>query len=196
MKSNGLSSSNHSFPRKHDNIIVYKKANENIFNQQRVKEGRSIEELIKKQAGDYFYCDNEGFIHWSNIKHKNGNQAERFYKKFVTEYGREPQDGDKIFIIKDPIVKSVWSDVMILNDGEKSIERENYPTQKPEALLERIIKASSNENSIVLDCFAGSGTTAAVAERLGRRWITIDQNPDSITTVKKRFLKRFNITLI
>jgi DNA modification methylase len=56
----------------------------------------------------------------------------------------------------------------------QSAERVGYPTQKPEALLERIIRASSNETDLVLDCFGGSGTTAAVAERLNRRWIACD----------------------
>ena len=65
-------------------------------------------------------------------------------------------------------------------------ERTSYPTQKPEALLERIIKASSNEDSIVLDCFCGSGTTAAVAEKLGRRWIMADLNKGAIQTAIKR----------
>jgi len=67
-----------------------------------------------------------------------------------------------------------------------SKEFEGYPTQKPEALLERIIKASSNEDSIVLDCFCGSGTTAAVAEKLGRRWIMADLNKGAIQTTIKR----------
>lgn len=73
--------------------------------------------------------------------------------------------------------------------GSASREREdagNFPTQKPEALLERIIKASSNEDSIVLDCFCGSGTTAAVAEKLGRRWIMADLNKGAIQTTIKR----------
>ena len=61
-----------------------------------------------------------------------------------------------------------------------------YPTQKPEALLERVIKASSDEGSIVLDCFCGSGTTAAVAEKLGRRWIVADLNKGAIQTAIKR----------
>jgi adenine-specific DNA-methyltransferase len=63
-----------------------------------------------------------------------------------------------------------------------------YPTQKPEALLERIIKASSNEGDLVLDCFCGSGTTAAVAEKLGRRWITCDLGRFAIHTARKRLL--------
>jgi adenine-specific DNA-methyltransferase len=63
-----------------------------------------------------------------------------------------------------------------------------YPTQKPESLLERIIRASSNENDLVLDCFCGSGTTAAVAEKLNRRWITCDLGRFAIHTARKRLL--------
>ncbi len=79
--------------------------------------------------------------------------------------------------------KDTWSFDMV---GRTSKERMDYPTQKPEALLERIIKASSNEGSIVLDCFCGSGTTAAVAEKLGRRWIMADLNKGAIQTTIKR----------
>ena len=64
----------------------------------------------------------------------------------------------------------------------------DYPTQKPEALLERIIRASSNEGDLVLDCFAGSGTTAAVAEKLARRWITCDLSRFAVHTTRKRLL--------
>ena len=67
-------------------------------------------------------------------------------------------------------------------DGERS----DFPTQKPEVLIEPIIKASSNEDSIILDCFVGSGTTAAVAEKLGRRWIAADLNKGAIQTTMKR----------
>ena len=64
-------------------------------------------------------------------------------------------------------------------------ERLAYPTQKPEALLERIVKASSNEGDLVLDCFVGSGTTAAVAEKLNRRWIACDLSRFAIHTTRK-----------
>lgn len=67
-----------------------------------------------------------------------------------------------------------------------SPEKTGYETQKNENLLERIIKASSNEDSIIFDCFAGSGTTAVVAERLGRRWIAADLNKGAIQTTMKR----------
>jgi len=102
-------------------------------------------------------------------------------------------DNTKYYLEDGKAATDVWTDINIIN--KMANERLDYPTQKPEALLERIVKASSNEGSIVLDCFAGSGTTAAVAERLGRKWIGIDCNTDSIETVKKRFLKKFNISL-
>ena len=80
----------------------------------------------------------------------------------------------------------VWVIGQSSTTKSKSKEFLGYPTQKPEVLLERIIKASSNEGSIVLDCFCGSGTTAAVAEKLGRRWIMADLNKGAIQTTMKR----------
>lgn len=76
-------------------------------------------------------------------------------------------------------------------DGYKSYatERLDYPTQKPEALLERIIKASSNEGDLVADFFCGSGTTAAVAEKLGRKWIACDLGRFAIHTTRKRMIQ-------
>src|SRR5438445_10253057 len=67
-------------------------------------------------------------------------------------------------------------------------EDTGYDTQKPETLLDRIVKASSNENALVLDCFCGSGTTAAVAEKLNRRWIACDLGRFAIHTTRKRLL--------
>src|SRR6266852_4871585 len=81
---------------------------------------------------------------------------------------------------------SVWTDISPVNS--QAAERINYDTQKPEALLSRIIKASSNEGDLVLDCFCGSGTTAAVAEKLNRRWIACDLGRFAIHTTRKRLL--------
>lgn len=94
------------------------------------------------------------------------------YKKYLPEQGIPVDD--------------TW-DIPIENVMSSSLT--DYPTQKPEALLERIITASSNPGSIVLDCFVGSGTTAAVAEKLGRRWIGADINKGSIQTTMKRLQK-------
>jgi adenine-specific DNA-methyltransferase len=83
-------------------------------------------------------------------------------------------------------VGDTWTDVKRINQMAK--ERAGYDTQKPEALLERIIKSSSDEGSIVLDCFAGSGTTPAVAEKLKRRWIAVDIGRFAVHTTRKRLL--------
>ena len=80
----------------------------------------------------------------------------------------------------------VWVDIPPLQGN--SIENTAYATQKPEKLLERIIKASSNEGDLVCDFFGGSGTTAAVAERLGRRWITTDIGKPATLVMRKRFI--------
>lgn len=79
-----------------------------------------------------------------------------------------------------------WVDISTENTQSKI--HTGYPTQKPEKLLERIIKSSSDEGDLIVDCFGGSGTTAAVAEKLGRRWVTVDAGILSIYTIQKRIL--------
>jgi hypothetical protein len=87
------------------------------------------------------------------------------------------------------IVGNLWDDVTPLNS--QAAERLGYPTQKPEALLERIIKASSNEGDIILDAYCGCGTTVAVAQRLGRKWIGIDITYQSISLILKRLEDKY-----
>ena len=83
-------------------------------------------------------------------------------------------------------VNSLWTDISAI--ASQAHERVGYPTQKPEALLERIIKTSSNEDDLVADFFCGSGTTAAVAERLGRKWMVSDLGKFAIHTTRKRLI--------
>lgn len=85
-------------------------------------------------------------------------------------------------------LQDLWTDIPPVQSGARSSERIGYPTQKPEALLERIIKASSNEGDLVADFFCGSGTTAAVAEKLGRKWICTDLGKFAIHTTRKRLI--------
>jgi hypothetical protein len=87
---------------------------------------------------------------------------------------------------KGKVISDFWSDIAPLNP--MASERFNYPTQKPEALLERIINATTNEGDIVVDVFAGSGTTAAVAEKLNRKWIISDIGRFAINTSRKRMI--------
>ena len=87
------------------------------------------------------------------------------------------------------VVSDIWTDIQDLRrKGSMSEEDTSYATQKPEALLERIIKASSNEGDLIADFFCGSGTTAAVAEKLGRKWITTDLGRFAVHTARKRLI--------
>jgi adenine-specific DNA-methyltransferase len=90
-------------------------------------------------------------------------------------------------VIEGKPVPDIWLEMVALQ--AQSAERENYPTQKPEALLERIIGASSNPGDLVADFFIGSGTTAAVAQQLGRRWIGADINLGAIHTTAQRLAR-------
>jgi hypothetical protein len=82
-------------------------------------------------------------------------------------------------------LQTIWTDIPMSKSGH---ERTGYATQKPEALLERIISTSSDEGDLVLDCFCGSGTTAVVAEKLKRRWIAADLGRFAVHTTRKRLL--------
>lgn len=108
----------------------------------------------------------------TNRLHWNGNNKPN-RRVFLDEYEGQP-------------IENLWTDVFVINP--MADERVAYPTQKPEALLERIIKASSNEGDIVADFFCGSGTTAAAAEKLGRKWIASDLGKFAIHTTRKRMI--------
>lgn len=83
-------------------------------------------------------------------------------------------------------VGSIWTDINPINS--QAIEDSGYPTQKPEALLQRIIEMSSDPGQLVLDCFCGSGTTGVVSEKLDRRWIECDLSRFGVHTARKRLL--------
>jgi len=89
------------------------------------------------------------------------------------------------------VIDSIWTDISPVNSQAQ--EDTGYDTQKPEALLERIIKASSNEGDLVLDCYCGSGTSAAIAEKLGRNWIACDLGRFAIHTTRKRLLSILDV---
>ena len=98
-----------------------------------------------------------------------------------------PQQDEQGRWYADVLPVDVWEIPAVINVSK---ERVGYPTQKPEALLKRIIEASSNKDDVVLDAFCGCGTTVAVAQQLGRRWIGIDISPTAIKIIQER-LKRF-----
>jgi site-specific DNA-methyltransferase (adenine-specific) len=119
------------------------------------------------------FLDDAGRIYWSS-----GGQP--YYKQYLDEMPGQP-------------LQDIWTDIPPLNSQAQ--ERLGYPTQKPEALLDRIILSSSNEGDVVLDPFCGCGTTIAVAERRHRRWIGIDITYLAITLIRQRMETAFGTEL-
>jgi DNA modification methylase len=150
------------FPQKHDYLFSYKKS----------KDKYTWHTQFKPHSPEYLK-------RWK--KDKDG----RLYRDDVN-----PTKGGTRIIYLDElggdIVDTVWDDINPVNPMAK--EKVDYPTQKPEALLERIIKASSNEGDLVADFFCGSGTTAATAEKLNRKWIASDLGRFAIHTTRKRLI--------
>ncbi len=149
------------FSRKHDDILVYRKGGANYFDILSVGIPRGPERRnhMKQQV------DEEGRVYYSI---RSGGKVYKYYE-------------DSLVFPSD-----VWTDIEHLH--QRDPERTGYSTQKPEALLKRIILASSEEGDIVADLFSGSGTTAAVAAKLGRRWIAVDASPAALMTLRKRLL--------
>ena len=133
----------------------------------------------KKHDNIFIYAKSEGFyFDADSVRQEYGKSTRKAAELGTVSFGR-PTKINPLGKYPDDVLE-----VPIINSQAK--ERLDFPTQKPEALLERIIKASSNEGSVILDCFCGSGTTAAVAEKLGRRWIMADLNKGAIQTTIKR----------
>ena len=148
------------YKRKHDNLYYYvKNAKSYIFNESNASE--NISDFSKSK---YNKVDEKGA--YKEIRHSDG----KVYRQYIKETMR---------------MRDVWN-IPIIN--AQAIERINYSTQKPESLLKQIIAVSSNEGDLVCDFFGGSGTTAAVAERLGRRWITCDIGKPASLVMRKRFI--------
>jgi adenine-specific DNA-methyltransferase len=165
------------------------------------------DEILKR---DYKYTDSKGVYRLTPVDGpggaSKGNPHYEFlgvngYWRFSKERMQELYDLGEIVLsstgkslsrkkyledAKGTPVADLWDDVNRISPT--SAEGIGYPTQKPEALLERIIKASSNEGDLIADFFCGSGTTAAVAEKLGRKWVTTDLGRFSVHTARKRLI--------
>lgn len=168
------------FARKHDTIYLYSKSREKLFVPQYADLPRYLYDRAKEDENGRLWVDQN----LGNLKEETIAQMKKEGRVFETKTGklRRKQYLDEM---EGAQLDDVW-DIPIINSQAK--EDVGYATQKPEALLERIIKASSNEGDLVCDFFGGSGTTAAVAERLGRRWITTDIGKPATLVMRKRFI--------
>ena len=170
--------------KNHDDIIIFSKSERFIYNTEYV--------AYTPEYIDQRFCHVE----------KNGRRFKDAFlgSKTTKETIERLKNEDKIYytntggmrlkIYLDEVsgipLDDIWTDINFINS--MSDERQNYPTQKPEALLERIIKSSSNEGDLIADFFCGSGTAAAVAEKLGRKWIATDLGKFGIHTTRKRLI--------
>lgn len=169
------------FPRKHDNIYVYRKNKSKNFNVQRKDiESNSLYDRWKK------YSEDGETVTYKDFPRSDKVKLEMYVKRFKAQNKRDPEDNEVIYKFEGAMVDDVWNDCPSVFRSLN--EKLGYPTQKPEKLLERIIKASSNEGNIIADFFCGSGTTLAVAEKLGRKWIGSDLGKFSIHTTRKRMI--------
>lgn len=201
-KRSSAHSDNSSYANIHDAIFLYHKGEKRRFNTQYIPYTREYADkyysktdsrgrfkdtdltAISKQGGGYDYDWKGKRSIWICPK----SRMEEYDSKGLLYYTRNGTPRLKQYLDEMPGIpaQDVWTDIFAVNS--QAAERIDYSTQKPEALLERIIKASSNEGDLVLDVFAGSGTTAAVAERLGRRWISADIGKPSALIQRKRFI--------
>ena len=184
----GLMGSGKIFPKAHENIYLYRK-NKSIFNLQ-AKPGLSprITNALQKDKEGWYYTrgqESSGGGDW--LKTYICRDPKLTKEQAINFANQErPQPVWDVWIGKKELAQE-FNDYPVGTYAYTS-EKVGYPTQKPEALLERIIKASSNEGDLVADFFCGSGTTAAVAEKLGRKWITADLGKFAIHTTRKRMI--------
>ncbi len=197
-------SDSNAYGKVHDTIFFYRKGNKNTWNAQYVpysddfveKQYRYVEAVSNRRyrsadlsasglsGGGYMY-------EWNGISRSWRCPIETM-KKYEAE-GRLDYTGKglvryKYYLDEMPglQIQSMWGDVNKIH--HLADERLDYPTQKPEELLSRIISSSSNEGDLIADFFCGSGTTAAVAEKLGRKWIVSDLGKFAIHTTRKRLI--------
>ncbi len=193
------------FARAQDTIFLYSKSDVFKFNKLRQAYGQAQLKRYKRDSDGRLYTGRDLTFSGNNPKRQEEwrgskppagrcwgsslEQREKWWEEglILTKKDGTPRlDGLKTFLdnLDGKPINTIWNDVGRV--GNTSGERTDYPTQKPEQLLERVILSSSTEGDIVLDCFSGSGTTAALAEKMGRRWIAMDCGKLSIYTTQKR----------
>ena len=166
-----------------DSVFIYTKTKDNyIFN---IQYGEYPPEYLER----FKYEDARGKYRWQVMATYSQERLENLKKEDRVRFSNDakyPEFKQYIWELKGRPIENVWDDINMIN--AMGSERLGYETQKPETLLERVIKASSSENNIVADFFCGSGTTLSVAEKLGRKWLGSDLGKFAIHTTRKRMI--------
>jgi len=201
------------YVRSNDTILYYSKTEEFLFNEQFTEYGEAQMKRYKPDENGRLYTGRDltfstvtksRQFEWRGVKPPPNRswgssleQLEKLYAQgrvLLRQDGKPRLDGLKVYLdeTKGKPVTTNWTDIDRIRNT--SSERLGYPTQKPVALLERIIQASSNPGDVVLDPFCGCGTTIDAAEKPGREWIGIDITQVAMTTIKKRLLDTYEST--
>ena len=198
--------------RVYDVLLYYSKSGDYCWNQQFTKYSEVQLKRYKNDSNGRLYTGQDLTVS-STSKNRNFewrgsrppanrgwalsyHELEKLWNEglILTKTDGSPRlDGLKVYLDekKGKRITNIWNDIQRI--GNTSTERLNYQTQKPISLLERLIKTSSNEDDLILDCFCGSGTTAVAAEKFNRRWIACDLGRFAIHTTRKRLLQIPNV---
>jgi len=153
-----------SFKKRHDTILWY-----------------------AKDINKYYFFDNQirqPFTPDNKLTNKfHGTKRDETGREYVEKWGTCTKKKYRYYLDNGKMPEDVWLDIKPLNSASK--ERVNYPNQKPQKLLERIIKAASKPDDIIADFFCGSGTTCKAAKSLNRKYLGIDSNPQAIDSFQK-----------
>ena len=185
--------------RGHDTVLYYSKSSAPLFNKLRQPHSQDYIDMFNKvdENGDHYMVAHGSTRYLKDVLDKGKPYGDvwddllsyQILRKQLSDV-RDVKTLQEVLSQSKEVqnISNVWDNVMSFQQQPTSSENCGYPTQKPESLLERIILASSNPGDLVFDCFMGSGTTQAVAMRLGRRFIGADINLGAIQTTTKRLL--------
>jgi DNA modification methylase len=177
----GVSEGLKNYIRLQDSILFFSKRENNTYNNQKLPYAEATLAMFK-------YEDRKGCYRLNILRNYSEDSIARMDREGLIHTDADGKRHLKQYLTEESGVSlpDIWTDISTL--GVTSHENVFYPTQKPETLLERVLKASSNEGDLVADFFCGSGTTAAVAEKLGRKWIATDLGKFGIHTTRKRLI--------
>ena len=185
----GLMGSGKFYPKSHETVFCYKKPDSYFNPPPRLGYSKRITNALVKDEDGWYYTRGKESSGGSSYLRTYICDDSKLTKEQAIEVANRtrPQTAWDVWIGKEELAES-FNDIPVGTYAYTEIENVGYPTQKPELLLKRIIEASSEKNDIILDFFGGSGTTAAVAEKLNRKWITCDIGKFSFYTIQKRLL--------